>query len=124
MFPQRHTVRVPRRLRNKVLKAEQELAEQGVDVTVDEDDWKHGHRKARVARSGRFTATVTWEVLGHVWLVFSIFRAAVGAWPRIRKILVNAGLTDDEIMTLGLSRITRPPKKKSQKRATKKKPNR
>src|ERR1700688_2814873 len=114
MFPKNHRVHVPRRLRNKVLKAKQELCKQGVDVrpTVV-------HYKGKVAGPG---FRETWEVLGHVWLAFNIGKSAIGAWPKIRRVLLKAGLKNDEIIRLGLSKITRQPKKKPpKKKATKKK---
>jgi hypothetical protein len=104
-------VHVPRRLRRKVVKIEQELAEQGVDVEFDV-------RVRRKAKNGG--GLPVWETLGHVWLVFNIAKTAIGAWPKIRKILMNAGLTNDEIITLGLSRFTRPPQKKKKRKARRK----
>lgn len=109
MFPQRHSVHVPRRLRNKVVKVDQELAEQGVDVHTS----AHTQRKTK---SAGFSIHASWETLGHVWLAFNIGKTAVGAWPKIRKILVNGGLRNDEITTLGLSKVTRQPKKKTRKK--------
>jgi hypothetical protein len=52
------------------------------------------------------------------WVAYSILKEARNQWPTIRKILVNAGLSNSEIITLGLSQYTKkkPAKKKKKKR--------
>jgi hypothetical protein len=105
------TVHVPKRLRNKLLKIENELSEQGVEVRFD----------VRVKRKYKAGGIPTWETLGHVWLVFTIARTAIGAWPKIREFLINAGLTKDEITTLGLSKVTTKPKTKAKSKKKSKK---
>jgi hypothetical protein len=50
------------------------------------------------------------------WLAYSILKEAKNQWPAIRKVLVNAGLSNSEIITLGLSQYTRKkPHKKKQR---------
>jgi serine/threonine protein kinase len=98
--------------KDQVLKVEQELSEQGVDVRATVV-----HRK-KFAGGPSFREA--WEVLGHVWLAFNVYKTAVGAWPKIRKILVTAGLKNDEIITLGLSKITRQTKKRTRRKEKRK----
>jgi len=50
------------------------------------------------------------------WLVYSIVKEARNNWPNIRKILVNAGLSNHEIITLNLSQYTRKKSVKTKKR--------
>lgn len=99
-------VRVPKRLSNKLRKIEDDLSEQGVEVRFDV-------RVKRAYRVVGIPAKDVWETLGHVWLLFSIAKAAIGGWPKIREILVNAGLTKDEITTLGLSKDIAKSKRKA-----------
>ncbi|MGB8582942.1 MAG: hypothetical protein WCD47_19140 [Candidatus Sulfotelmatobacter sp.] len=112
-----HAVHVPKRLRNKLRKIQNELSEQGVDVRFDV-------RVKRAYKAVGISAKDVWETLGHVWLLFSIAKTAIGNWRKIREFLVNAGLTNDEITTLGLSKITAKPKTKAKpKKKSKKKKN-
>ena len=116
MNPRHHVVHVPRRLRNKVAKAEQELAEQGVGVEFDVRVKRHignGGREYYLFSNYIFPS---WDTVSHVWLAFTILQKAIGAWPKLREILVNAGLTNDEITTLGLSKFTRQRAKKTWKK--------
>lgn len=112
-----HAVHVPKRLRNKLRKIQNELSEQGVDVRFDV-------RVKRKYHAVGISTKAVWETLGHVMLVFNIAKTARGAWPKIREFLINAGLTKDEITTLGLSKLTAKTKTKAKpKKKSKKKKN-
>jgi hypothetical protein len=105
-------VHVPKRLRNKLRKIQNELSEQGVDIRFD----------VRVRRAYKAVGIPTkdvWDTLGHVWLLYNIARTAIGNWRKIREFLINAGLTKDEITTLGLSKLTAKPKTKAKSKKKK-----
>jgi len=104
MAKTRHSVSVPRRLSRKIAKVEDELREHGVSVEFDVEIRRKAKSAVRVQE-----IRAAWDAVTHAWLVFTILREAIGAWPKIRKILVNAGLTSDEITVLGLSKLTRKP---------------
>ena len=114
----RHRVRVPLRLGLTVTKSERQLDRQGVQILPLEQD-------SSPSSEQRYFNYLTWDALGHAWLVFSITRTALEEWgkrwPKIREILINAGLTNDEITTLGLSdlghTLTAKPRPKKRKRA-------
>jgi hypothetical protein len=113
MSPRHHLVHVPRQLRNKIAKAQRELAGQGVSVKLDVPV----QVRARTVRYSYWNSFVfPWDTANHVWLVFTILQKAIGAWPKLREILINAGLTNDEITTLGLSKFTCKPTKRARKK--------
>ena len=93
-------VRVSRKVAKKVMSIDRELAQLGVEV-----DKLHIKFKSGVV-----------EVIRSVWLLYSIAKEAVGRWPAIRKILVDAGLSNYEITTLNLSQYTRKKSVKTKKR--------
>lgn len=64
---------------------------------------------------------LNWQTAANVWLVFSILKEVIVDWPKIRQFLKNAGLTDDEVITLGLSTFISKPLKKTRKKKTRKK---
>ena len=125
-----HTVRVSNELAGRVDEVQDKLRRLGVKVSVlyatasvpltPQGYTRHTissvssgttRRKCRSAHS-------VLHVLGHAYLTFSIIEKAIGYWPQIKKILVDAGLTRDQITTLGLSQAMRQPKsrKKSKTR--------
>ncbi len=99
-----YRVHVSLKVGRKVEKVEDELAALGVAVEF------HERHRPRVKR--RNGGGLPWSALEHAYLVWSIAKTAIGAWPKIRKVLVGAGLSRNEIITLGLSNYTRTPKKK------------
>jgi hypothetical protein len=122
-----YTVRVSNALAGRVDNVQHQLRKLGVTVTMlratAPRPQTHVVRRYRPSRSGRIvrsckTAQTAIQVIGHVWLAFSILEKAIGYWPQIKKILVDAGLTRDQITTLGLSQAMRQPKsrKKSKTR--------
>jgi hypothetical protein len=115
----RHRVRVSPLVIGRIAGVKDELAGRGVGVRLEANGT--GPTAGRAARyeARNVPATFVWDVVGHAWLVFSISKAAIGGWPKIRRILVNGGLRDDEIMTLGLSQLTRTSSKKMTRTKTK-----
>jgi hypothetical protein len=105
MYSKHRKVRIPPRLRNKVANVHQKLAEEGVEIELDD--------RTREPRTNYLWHTPS---VRDMWLVYSISKEAIAQWPKIREILINAGLTGDEITTLGLSTLK--PKAKKKKRKT------
>jgi len=113
-----HLVSVSREARRKIAKVADELLEQGVSVEFDVEVrtkatsiFRVRPVRGRKAKSafGVQHVNAVWNGVTHAWLVFTILREAIGAWPKIRKLLVGAGLSDDEITVLGLTKLTRKP---------------
>ena len=104
--PQEHnpmsqfSVKVSRRVARRVVGAGDELTDYGVGV------------RALLGRTAKCRGCGSvWDTINHVWLVFNVATLAYNNWPTIRKILVNAGLTKNEIITLGLSKHIRTKKR-------------
>jgi hypothetical protein len=93
-------VRVSPKVAKKVMSVDVELAHLGVEV----------HRLHIKFRSEVVEAVKT------AWLIYSILKEAKNKWPAIRKILVDAGLSNYEITTLNLSQYTRKKPVKTKKR--------
>jgi hypothetical protein len=93
-------VRVSPNVANKVMSVGDELSQLGVKVRTV-------HVKYKAVRE-------VVEAVKTAWLMYSIFKEAKNNWPAIRKVLVEAGLSNREIITLNLSQHTRkkPGKKK------------
>jgi hypothetical protein len=96
-------VRVSPTVAKKVLSVDSELAQLGVEV-----------EKLRI----KFKSGIV-EAVKTAWLLYSILKEARNNWPAIRKVLVNAGLSNYEIITLNLSQHTRKkPSKKKKKQSS------
>lgn len=94
-------VQVTPNVAKKVLSVDDELAQLGVQVN-----------KAKVA--GKAVGVV--DAVRTAWLAYSILKEAKNQWPTIRKVLVNACLSNSEIITLGLSQHTRKKPTRAKKR--------
>lgn len=98
-------MRVGKRIQNKLFKIDDELADLGVHIEFHQ-------RRAKFKSARGFGAAMRYAA--DIWLVYSVTKEAIGRWPAIRQLLVSAGMKRDEIITLGLSTMTKAnPKKKS-----------
>jgi hypothetical protein len=125
-----HTVRVSNELAGRVDEVQDKLRRLGVKVSVlyataSVPRTPQGYTRHTISSVSSGTtrrkcrsAHSVLHVLGHAYLTFCIIEKAIGYWPQIKKILVDAGLTRDQITTLGLSQAMRQPKsrKKSKTR--------
>jgi hypothetical protein len=112
----RYTVRVSNGLAGRVDNVQDQLRELGVTVTILYATAPRPRvrvvRSHGPSRSGSFTrkcrsAHAILHAVGHAWLAFCILEKAIGYWPQIKKVLVDAGLSRDQITTLGLSQAMR-----------------
>jgi len=94
-------VQVTPNVAKTVLSVDDELAQLGIQV-----------HKVKVACK---VAGVV-DAVKTAWLAYSILKEAKNQWPAIRKVLVNAGLSNSEIITLGLSQYTRKKPARTKKR--------
>ena len=94
-------VQVSPNVAERVLSVDDELAQLGVKV-----------EEAQV----RCKAVGVVDAIKTAWLAYSILKEAKSQWPAIRKVLVNAGLSNSEIITLGLSQYTKKKPVKKKKR--------
>ena len=108
-----HSVHVGKRIQNKLLKIEDELAQLGVHIEFQE-------RKAKLKAAAQIAQVFTH--LRDIWLVYSVGKEAIGNWPRIRELLASVGLKREEMITLGLSKMTKLSPKKSITKNRPKKP--
>jgi hypothetical protein len=97
-------VRVSPNLAKKVMSVGDELSQSGVTV----------HTAQSQVQYRRLSDVV--DAVKTTWLVYSILKEARNNWPAIRKILVSAGLSNHEIITLNLSQYTRKKSVKTKKR--------
>ena len=97
----RFLIRVTPKVAKKVWSVDDELAQLGVRV-----------HKVHVACK----AVGVVDAVKTAWLAYSIFKEARNQWPTIRKVLVNARLSNSEIITLGLSQYTRKKPARTKKR--------
>jgi hypothetical protein len=97
-------VRVSPNLAKKVMSVDDELSQLGVKLYTAQS-WVNFKGVSDVLDAVKTT-----------WLVYSILKEARNNWPAIRRILVSAGLSNHEIITLNLSQYTRKKSVKSKKR--------
>jgi hypothetical protein len=97
-------VHVPPKIGKKLKRAKSDLEELGVKVGRGHVAYKNGGG---------------WEQLGHIWLCFQIAKTAIGNYPKIREILINAGFLKNEIIQLELSKYLKKPTSSRKKRANK-----
>lgn len=105
-----YMIRVPAKVADKVLAVEDGLNELGVKVG----------RVNFAAKGGHISLWI--DGVKNAWLLYSIAKEAIGKWPAIQEMLKNAGLSDDEIITLDLSKYTNEKKKRKKSKKSKKKP--
>jgi hypothetical protein len=101
-----HKIEVSSEIKERVKKSAGDLAELGIGVHVEHTTFTRAHPHHR-REGGRLTKSgeghVDWQTISHLWLVFSISKAAIEGWPKIQGILEDAGLVNDEITQLRLA---------------------
>lgn len=112
MIQRSRSVRINKRLQNKLERWDDELAALGMEFEIY-------HRKTLKKSAANWAAAVS--AVRDIWLFYQVSRVAIGHWPEIHDFLKSHGFKREEIVTLGLSRTTRPTPKKS---ARKKRPAR
>jgi hypothetical protein len=88
-------VRVSPNVAKQVMSVADELSQLGVKV----------HTVQRQIHFKLLSETV--NAVNTIWLAYSILKEGRNKWPSIRKLLVSAGLSNREIITLNLSQYTR-----------------
>jgi hypothetical protein len=107
-----HGVKIGKKIQNKLVKIKDELGALDIDIEFQE-------RRSKLKAAAGIAQAFAYA--SDIWLLYSVGKEAIGNWPSIRKLLVSAGLTRGEIITLGLSKMTKPsPKRSSTKKKSKK----
>jgi hypothetical protein len=106
MIHRRYSVRIGKRLQNKLERWDDELAGLGIEIEIH-----HRRKLKKVAHWASAVSTVQ-----DLWLLYQVSKAAVGHWPQIRDFLKSHGFKREEIVTLGLSKATRPTPKSTMKK--------
>jgi hypothetical protein len=96
-------VRVSPNVAKKVMSVGDELYQAGVKVHTVQSQVKYKG------------LTEVVDAVKTAWVVYGILKEGRKNWPAIRKVLVNAGLSNSEIITLNLSQHTRKKRGKKKK---------
>ena len=104
MIKRMYVIHVPPATFKKIRPVERRLSKLGINF-------------GRVARKA--AGPDPWQIAEHVWLSVQIGKAAIGAYPKIREFLINAGLLKNEILSLGLSKALKPKQKRIRKKTIK-----